>query len=58
LGVLFLLLLGQFIYYNVIIPWPYRYELKSCLNEARSLEAQSEIKSAENICFRTYPHFN
>jgi len=57
LSVLFFLLLGQFIYYNVVVPWPYRHELKACLEKARFMENQLKIEKAENICFRTYPHF-
>ena len=54
---LLLFLLGKFIYYNIIIPKPYRDELRSCLHEARAL-GNEEKKKAENTCFRTYPHFN
>lgn len=56
--VLFLFLLGKFIYYNIIIPEPYREELRVCLLEARTLENVEKIEKAESACFRTYPHFN
>ena len=53
-----LMLIGRFIYYNIIIPEPYREELKTCLVKARTLETKEKTEAAENICFRTYPHFN
>jgi len=53
----FLFQVGIFFYFNVIVPYPYRHELKACLVEARSLNTEGEIETAENICFRTYPHF-
>ncbi|MCH8050359.1 hypothetical protein IIB51_03100 [Patescibacteria group bacterium] len=56
--VVFLMLFGRFVYYNIVVPWPYREQLRLCLEDARSLEIEAEVKEAENICFRTYPHFN
>lgn len=56
--VIFLMLAGRFIYYNIIMPWPYRHELKACLSKANEKNIKQEIKAARNICFRTYPHFN
>jgi len=53
-----MVLSGMFVYNNIIVPWPYREELKSCLVQARSLEGEEERRSEEFICFRTYPHFN
>jgi len=53
-----LVFVARFIYWNVVVPFPYRHELEACLEEARSLSTESEIDAAENICFRTYPHFN
>jgi len=58
LGAVFLALAINFIYINIIIPAPFRAELAACLDEARALTSETEIDSAENICFRTYPHFN
>lgn len=61
LGVVVLLALyfaGRFVYFNVIVAWPYREELKECLSEARSLDNKQETEAAENRCFNTYPHFN
>lgn len=53
----FLGLFGRFVYYNIIVPWPYRHELKACIEKADSLEGE-ERDIAQNICFRTHPHFN
>jgi hypothetical protein len=50
------ILLG-FLLENVILPWPYRRNLKACLTQARTLE-DSELSAFEvDWCFRTYPHF-
>ena len=58
-GIVLLTVLGSvFVYNNIILPAPFKEELKACLSEARSLENEKERDSAENICFRTYPHFN
>jgi len=56
-GIATLVLFGRFIYYNIVVPAPFREELKACLLDARSLEIEKEVKAAENTCFRTYPHF-
>lgn len=53
---LFLILFGRFIYYNIIIPWPFRHELRACLQAADILSV-TERDAARNTCFRTYPHF-
>jgi len=53
-----LFFVGRFVYNNIIAPWPYREELQSCLESARAQENEDIRKSEENICFRTYPHFN
>ena len=61
LGVGILLVLffaGRFFYFNIIVPWPYREELKACLSEARALESEEAVNAAENRCFDMYPHFN
>ena len=50
--------LGRFTYFNFIEPYPYRHELKSCLEQARVLDTEAEMKAAEDQCFRIYPHFN
>ena len=50
-------MLGRFIYYNVVVPWPYREELRACLDEAKTLEVELAVDEARNVCFRTYPHF-
>ena len=55
--IVFLILSGRFVYYNVVVPTPFREELKACLLEAHSQEIEIEAKAAENTCFRTYPHF-
>ena len=57
LGV-FLVLVANFFYWNVVVPFPYRHELKTCLESARALSVEADVESAENRCFRTYPHFN
>ena len=54
----FFMMFGVFVYGNIIIPWPYRHELKACLETARALPTQEEIDFEENKCFRTIPHFN
>lgn len=46
------------VYQQIIVPWPYQEQLKACLREARALENESARETAENICFRTHPHFN
>lgn len=58
-AVLFLIAfgVGRFVYYNVIVPWPYPDDLKSCLEDARSLDTQDEMNEAEANCFSTYPQF-
>lgn len=56
-GFAFTAAISGFLYNNVIVPWPYREQLHSCLSQARSLEDKEERDEAENICFRTYPHF-
>jgi len=48
---------GRFIYRNVIVPWPYRHELRACLDKAKQTETKDLEKYERNICFRTYPHF-
>ncbi len=54
----FLVLFGIFIYNNIIVPWPYRQELKACIENAEAQQTEAEIYAARNTCFRTYPHFN
>lgn len=49
---------GRFIYSNIVVPWSYREELKDCLREARAIDSKTMSETAENACFRTYPHFN
>ena len=56
--VIVLILAARFTYNNVLVPWPYREELKACLGEARSMEDIRTIEMAEDECFRTYPHIN
>lgn len=56
--VLFLVFAGIFVYSNIIVPWPYREELKTCLSDAEDQPSEQLIDSARNQCFRTYPHFN
>ena len=51
-------LFARFVYYNIIVPWPYREGLDACLEKAESKETDAEIFAARNICFRKYPHFN
>jgi hypothetical protein len=58
LAVLLFVVAGQFVYHNIIVPWPHRDELQACLESARALAHQTDIAEAENTCFRTYPHFN
>lgn len=57
-GLFFIILVIQFIYNNIIIPEPYRAELKICLEQARQHQDQEKVDEEENKCFRRYPHFN
>lgn len=58
LAVAVLALASQFVYYNVIVPWPYRHELQACLEEANNQQNEQAVEEARDKCFRTYPHFN
>jgi hypothetical protein len=51
----FAVMVGRFVFYNIVVPWPYRHELNACLEQARSAQ---DAMAAKNQCFRTYPHFN
>lgn len=53
----FIGLAARFFYHNVIIPWPYRDELRGCLDDAKYRATETERYSARNDCFRIYPHF-
>lgn len=53
-----IMLIGNFVYNNIIVPAPFREKLKNCLVQSRSLESVEERDSEKFICFRTYPHFN
>ena len=55
--IVFVILSGRFVYYNVVVPAPFMEGLKSCLLDARSQEIRGEVKAAENTCFRTYANF-
>ena len=57
-GALLLFVIGNFVYNNVIVPWPHKEALQTCLSYARALEGEMEIQTAEDACFDTYPHFN
>src|SRR5688572_1572550 len=50
-----LLLAGWFVYQNVVLPWPYRDELKVCLDEAKQQPSEQQIEAERDHCFRTYP---
>lgn len=56
--VLFLTFGGVFVYNNIIVPWPYRDELKACLADSENDLSEELTDAARNQCFRTYPHFN
>lgn len=58
LVVISLFLLANFIYINIVVPWPYREALEACLSNSKNFSTEEQIKEARNICFRTYPHFN
>jgi len=58
LAIPFAFLVGMFIYNNIIVPWPYRHDLKACLEAAQTIENETFSAYERNICFRTYPHFN
>lgn len=51
-------LFAWFIYWNIVVPWPYHHELKACLETAQALSDQQQVDTARNTCFRTHPHFN
>lgn len=53
----FIGLAARFFYHNVIIPWPYRGQLRGCLDDAKNRATEAERYSARNSCFYTYPHF-
>jgi len=55
---LFLIFGGVFTYNNIIVPWPYREELKACLADAANEPSEELTDAKRNQCFRTYPHFN
>ena len=57
-GSFFAIGFGLFFYNNVIVPAPFREQLAACLEHARTLETDKDVNAAENVCFRTYPHFN
>ena len=48
---------GSFVYNNIIVPWPYRHELRSCLDTAKEKQTKNEVEYARNICFRAYSPF-
>ena len=50
--------IGRFTYVNIIVPLPYRDDLRACLKEARALDSKESSEEAENTCLRMYPHFN
>ena len=56
--IVFIYLAAQFVYINIIVPWPYRQELKTCINKAKQFPTKSQVEEARYKCFRTYPHFN
>ena len=52
-----ILVCAKFFYHNVMVPWPYRHELKNCLREAENKSTVEEMDFSRYQCFRTYPHF-
>ncbi len=50
-------LIAKFFYYNLVVPWPYRHELKNCLQQADNQPTTEAIDLARYRCFRTFPHF-
>ncbi|HJO90025.1 MAG: hypothetical protein QGH85_00870 [Candidatus Pacebacteria bacterium] len=54
----FIAFAGQFVYINIILPSPFRNELKTCINNSQKLNDSMAVKIAEELCFDVYPHFN
>ena len=54
----FIAFAGQFVYINIILPSPFRNELKTCINNSQKLNDSMAVKIAEELCFDVYAHFN
>jgi len=51
-------LVGQFVYINIILPSPFRNELKICIENSQRLADPLAVEIAEGLCLDVYPHFN
>ncbi|MBT3282695.1 hypothetical protein HON59_02730 [bacterium] len=51
-------LVGQFVYINIILPSPFRNELKTCIENSQHLADPLAVEIAEGLCLDVYPHFN
>jgi len=54
----FIAFAGRFVYANIIMPSPFKNELKVCLENSRKLNDPLAVEIAENLCLDVYPHFN